>query len=64
MAFLFISRNNVHARYYKELTRKLPLKSKVHCMGLPRFTALKYFSKAIEVDFNKIIGYIAELVLL
>ncbi len=56
MAFLFISRNNVHARYYKKLTRKLPLKSKVHCMGLPRFTALKYFSKAKKVDFNKIIA--------
>lgn len=56
MAFLFISRNNVHARYYKELTRKLPLKSKVHCMGLPRFTALKYFSKAIQIDFSKIIA--------
>ena len=53
MAFLFISRNNVHARYYKKLTRKLPLKSKVHCMGLPRFTALRYLSQAKKVDFNK-----------
>ena len=56
MSFLFISRNNVHARYYKELIEKLPLNCKVHTMGVPRFGALKYIKNTTKYDFSKIIA--------
>ncbi|MBD57940.1 capsular polysaccharide export protein, LipB/KpsS family [Pseudoalteromonas sp. SYSU M81236] len=56
MAFIFISRSNVHARYYKKLIKQLSFNCTLHIMGVPRLGALKYLKIASQVDFNKVIA--------
>ncbi|NVK58184.1 MAG: capsular biosynthesis protein [Alteromonadaceae bacterium] len=55
MAYLFISRSNVHARYYKKIIKKLPLDCQLHVMGLPRLSAIRYLKEAFSVDFSGIV---------
>jgi capsular polysaccharide export protein len=56
MAFLFITRKNVHARYYKALTQKLSIDSDIHIMGRPKLAAFSYFSRAFAVDFSYVLA--------
>lgn len=55
MAYLFISRSNVHAKYYKKIIKKMSLDCQLHVMGIPKLSAIKYFKDAFRVDFNDVV---------
>ena len=52
MPILFVSRANVHARYYKKLSNALGLDSRVHIMGKPSLAALGRLAEAFAVDLS------------
>jgi len=54
MDYLFISRKNVHARYYKILVKRLNVNAQLYITGLPKLTSLLYLRKALSVDFSHI----------
>jgi len=56
MSYLFISRKNVHAKYYKKIIKKLSMDCQLHVMGAPKLSAIHYLSKAFKVDFNDVIN--------
>jgi capsular polysaccharide export protein len=56
MAYLFISRKNVHARYYKKIMPQLSFDSELHVMGKPSFGALRYIKTAFSVDFSHVLA--------
>ncbi len=55
MSLLFVSRNNVHARYYRKLIAELGLPAKQHIMGKPVLASLRYLARAFGVDLTEII---------
>lgn len=55
MAYLFISRKNVHAKYYKSIIKKLSIDCQLHVMGVPKLSAISYLGKAFKVDFTKVV---------
>ena len=55
MAFLFISRKNVHAKYYKKVIKKLSIDCQLHVMGLPKLSAIKYLKEAFNVNFESVV---------
>ncbi|MGI2171031.1 capsular biosynthesis protein [Shewanella sp. MF05960] len=55
MAYLFISRKNVHAKYYKKIIKKVSMDCQLHIMGLPKFTAVNYLKNAFNVDFDGVV---------
>ena len=56
MHFLFVSRRNVHARYYKKLITQLNLSASLHIFGKPILRALKYLPEAFKASFDDIIA--------
>lgn len=54
MNYLFITRKNVHARYYKILTARLNINAQLYITGLPKLTSLLYLKKAFAADFSHI----------
>lgn len=54
MRYLFISRKNVHSRYYKIIIKRLNLDAQLYLMGSPKVSALLYFKQAFQVDFKDI----------
>jgi len=55
VSYLFISRNNVHARYYKELCPQLSLDTEIHVSGIPILPALSKLCIAFDFDFSNVI---------
>ena len=57
MPILFVvSRANVHARYYKKLSRVLRNDPRVHVMGPPNLAVLRRLGQALDVDHEPAIG--------
>ena len=56
MHFLFVSRRNVHARYYKKLISQLNVSASIHIFGKPMLGALKYIPQALNTSFDDIIA--------
>lgn len=56
MHFLFVSRRNIHARYYQKLIAQLSLNASLHIFGKPILSALKYLPEAFKVSFEGIIA--------
>lgn len=56
MHFLFVSRRNVHARYYKKLISQLNISANIHLFGKPMLSALKYLPQALNTSFDDIIA--------
>ncbi|TGE84510.1 capsular biosynthesis protein [Pseudoalteromonas sp. KS88] len=56
MHFLFVSRRNVHARYYKKLISQLNISASIHIFGKPMLGALKYIPQALNTSFDDIIA--------
>jgi len=56
MSYLFISRKNVHARYYKILTKRLQLDCELYVMGMPKWSALSYLKQAFSANFDQILN--------
>ncbi|RBP85529.1 capsular biosynthesis protein [Marinomonas rhizomae] len=54
MSYLFISRKNVHSRYYKMIIKRLNLDAQLYIMGLPKLSSLLYLRQACRVDFRDI----------
>lgn len=54
MNYLFISRKNVHSRYYKMIIKRLKLDAQLYIMGLPKLSSLLYLRQAFLVDFRDI----------
>lgn len=55
MDYLFITRKNVHARYYKKLVDKLGVQCKLHVMGAPKISSLMYLRTASTKNFEDIL---------
>lgn len=55
MDYLFITRKNVHARYYKILVKHLNVSAQLYITGLPKLTSLLYLKQALSFDFSYII---------
>ncbi|WP_418357755.1 capsular biosynthesis protein [Shewanella basaltis] len=55
MTYLFISRKNVHAKYYKKIIKKVSIDCQLHIMGMPKLTAVNYLKNAFNVDFESIV---------
>lgn len=55
MEYLFISRKNLHAKYYKRLTKKLGSEYDLHVMGAPKVQALLYLKEAYNMDLKEVI---------
>ncbi|MFT2097272.1 hypothetical protein ACMUMQ_02830 [Marinomonas sp. 2405UD66-6] len=55
MDYLFISRKNLHAKYYRRLTEKLGEGYNLHVMGMPKLQALMHLKEAYRKDFSKVI---------
>ena len=51
---LLISRRSSHKRYYEQLKSNSSLDISVHVMGLPRLSALKYLSSAMNQSLDDI----------
>jgi len=56
MAYLFISRKNVHAKYYKKIIKKLSMDCQLHIMGAPKLSAVKYLKNAFQVNFTDVVN--------
>ena len=56
MHFLFVTRRNIHARYYKKLITRLNLKASLHIFGRPMLGAVKYLPRAFKVSFDEVIA--------
>ena len=56
MAYLFISRKNVHAKYYKKIIKKLSMNCQLHIMGAPKLSAVKYLKDAFQVNFTGVVN--------
>ncbi|CAM4005190.1 MULTISPECIES: capsular polysaccharide export protein, LipB/KpsS family [Pseudoalteromonas] len=56
MHFLFVSRRNIHARYYKKLIAQLDLHASLHIFGKPMLSALTYLPDAFKVSFDSVIA--------
>ncbi len=56
MRFLFVSRRNVHARYYKKLITQLNLDASLYIYGKPMLSALKYLPEAFNTSFDDIVA--------
>lgn len=56
MSFLFISRNNVHARYYRKLIPQLGLTAHLHVMGKPKLSAWRFLKMAWRSDLAELIA--------
>lgn len=56
MRFLFISRNNVHVRYYRKLIPLLGLQTELHVMGKPKLSAWRFLSAAWRCDLSDLIA--------
>lgn len=56
MHFLFVSRRNVHARYYKKLIAQLNLNANLYIYGKPTLSALKYLPEALNTSFDDIVA--------
>lgn len=55
MSYLFISRKNVHARYYKTLLKQLTLDCELYVMGMPKWSSLRYLKQAFSSSFDQIL---------
>lgn len=55
MSYLFISRKNVHVRYYKNLISLIGVESKIHIMGAPRIGAFRYLFASFKLDLRELI---------
>ena len=56
MHFLFVTRRNIHARYYKKLITQLNFKASLHIFGRPMLSAVKYLPQAFKVSFDEVIA--------
>ncbi|MGS0536670.1 capsular polysaccharide export protein, LipB/KpsS family [Pseudoalteromonas sp. SaAl2] len=56
MHFLFVSRRNVHARYYKKLIAQLNLNASLYIYGKPILSALKNLPEAFNTSFDDIVA--------
>ena len=56
MHFLFVTRRNIHARYYKKLIIQINLKASLHIFGRPMFSAVKCLPQAFKVSFDEVIA--------
>lgn len=56
MSILFVSRKNVHVKYYNKLREQLGLPSKMHIMGKPSLSAFKYLNQAFSQPLDNIIN--------
>lgn len=56
MKYLFISRKNVHARYYSNLVKRLPLDCKAITMGTPDLRSFKCIPEALTCDLSDTIA--------
>ncbi|BDX03685.1 hypothetical protein MACH16_24330 [Marinomonas pontica] len=55
MDHLFITRKNVHARYYKRLIGKLDLKCYLYVMGKPKINSLWHLKTAFKKNLDSVI---------
>jgi len=55
LSILFVSRNSIHARYYKKLVDHLDADTKIHIMGKPSLGALKKLSQAFNQSMDEIV---------
>ena len=55
MKYLFLSRKNVHFRYYLELTKGLDLPTQVYRFGFPVFRSFSYLGRTADIDLSEVI---------
>ena len=55
MAILFVTRRNVHARYYQQLRKHLNLATRLHLMGWPKFSAWAFLAQAFNTNLSQMI---------
>lgn len=55
MSLLFISRKNIHARYYKKIADRLEQPAQVHVMGKPMWRAVNFLHQAFQQPMDGII---------
>ncbi|WP_417538178.1 hypothetical protein [Marinomonas sp.] len=55
MDYLFISRKNVHSRYYQILVKRLKLDCELYITGMPTLSSLLFLKEACKVDFSGVL---------
>lgn len=56
MKYLFITRKNVHAKYYSGLIKRLALDCQLIITGKPSLKALLYLKEAMAISLGEIVG--------
>lgn len=55
MSILFVSRNSVHARYYRKIVGHLDADTKIHIMGKPSLAALAQLGRAFSHSMDDMV---------